>query len=104
SDPDAEPFPPIHRNMDYDEFVFTHNGTALGLPLPPASVSLTPRGLHHGLPAKVENELRKKMKPGDIADFEFIFVHTARPFTPTPEALAKKRAGDQMREGVSADQ
>ncbi|MCT9932184.1 homogentisate 1,2-dioxygenase [Planotetraspora sp. A-T 1434] len=102
SAPDAEPFPPIHRNMDYDEFLFTHAGTALGVPMPPASFALTPRGLHHGLPAKVEEELRKGIKPGTVADFEFIFVDWAHSLVATPEALAQKRAGDQLREGVAA--
>ncbi|MEV5146929.1 homogentisate 1,2-dioxygenase [Streptomyces sp. NPDC052727] len=103
SAPDAEQLPPYHRNMDYDEFLFTHNGTALGLPMAPASLSLTPRGLHHGLPATVAEEIRKNIKPGDFADFEFIFVDTRRTLTPTPEARALKRAGDQLREGVAAE-
>ncbi|MFE5036956.1 homogentisate 1,2-dioxygenase [Streptomyces sp. NPDC056683] len=98
--PDAEQFPPYHRNMDYDEFMFTHSGTALGLPIAPASVSLTPRGLHHGLPTSVEEELRKNIKPGDRADFEFIFVDTAQSLTPTPEAQAKKREEQIFRVGL----
>jgi homogentisate 1,2-dioxygenase len=92
--PDSEPTPPYHRNMDYDELVFWHKGTALGLPMTPASISLTPRGVHHGLPAAVVDQIRKNVKRGDLTDMEFPFVDTLRPLVITPEAQAKEREGE----------
>jgi homogentisate 1,2-dioxygenase len=91
SAPDAEPFPPYHRNMDYDEVLFMHRGTALTLEVVPASISLTPRGLHHGLPAEVMDHVRQTMKPGDHVDMQFITVDTLRPLIPTPAALEMRR-------------
>ncbi|MGW9032558.1 homogentisate 1,2-dioxygenase [Streptomyces sp. NPDC055722] len=100
--PDVERVPPYHRNVDYDEFLFIHGGTALGLPIAPASISHTPQGLHHGLPAALAEQIRKNIKPGDSVDQEFIYVDTKRALIPTPEAQAKRRAGEQLRDGVSA--
>jgi len=93
---DVEPFPPYHRNVDYDEFTFFHKGTALGLPIIPASLSLVPRGLHHGLPAEVKDEVRKNLKPGDRVDHEFIIVDSERALTPTPEVEAVRRRGEHF--------
>ena len=93
---DVEPYPPYHRNVDYDEFTFYHKGTALGLPVVPASMSLIPRGLHHGLPADLKDEVLKNLKPGDHVDHEFITVDTKRLLTATPEAEATKRVGQSF--------
>ncbi|SDN72494.1 homogentisate 1,2-dioxygenase [Streptomyces wuyuanensis] len=89
--PGVEPVPAYHRNVDMDEFVFVHGGTALGLEAPAASLSFLPRGLHHGLPEEIMEQIRKTVKPGDYIDMEFIFVDTARPLLATQEALASKR-------------
>ncbi|PIB03857.1 hypothetical protein B1C81_35530 [Streptomyces sp. HG99] len=86
---DAEPFPPYHRNMDYDELSFFHRGTALSLEIAPASISVIPRGLHHGLPHAIMENIRKKKI--DRTDMEMIFVDTVRALIPTPEVQAARR-------------
>lgn len=101
--PDAEPIPPFHRNVDYDEVIFIHRGDDRILPVAPASISHTPRGLHHGLPGKLADQLRKSMKQGDSVTFAFVMVDTQRTLTAAPETQAKKRASQQIREGVSAE-
>ncbi|MFD7593713.1 homogentisate 1,2-dioxygenase [Kitasatospora sp. NPDC059812] len=95
SAPDSEPFPPYHRNADYDEFTFFHNGTVLGVPVAPATMSLVPQGLHHGLPAELQEQLAKKRKPGDRIDSEVVFVDTKVPLTPTPDAEAARRTDQE---------
>lgn len=95
SAPDSEPFPPYHRNADYDEFTFFHNGTVLGVPIAPATMSLVPQGLHHGLPAELQEQLAKKLKPGDRIDSEVVFVDTKVPLTPTPDAEAVRRTDQE---------
>lgn len=100
SAPGVEPVPPYHRNVDYDELTFIHKGTALGMPVPPASFSLIPRGPHHGLPAQVMDQIRKTLKPGEYIDMEFITVDTLRPLKPTPAAQAYKRQQHYLEEGL----
>ncbi|WP_245766709.1 hypothetical protein [Streptomyces colonosanans] len=86
--PDSEPFPPYHRNADYDEFTFFHNGTALGMPIAPATMALVPQRLHHGRPASLQEQVTKNLEASDRADTEVIFAATKQPLTPTPEAEA----------------
>ncbi|KUN06135.1 DNA helicase RuvA [Streptomyces yokosukanensis] len=93
SAPDAEQFPPYHRNVDYDEFTFFHSGTVLGMPIAPATMSLVPQGLHHGLPAELQEQVTKNLKPGDRIDTEVVFVDTKVPLTPTAEADATRHTG-----------
>ncbi|MFF4594101.1 homogentisate 1,2-dioxygenase [Amycolatopsis sp. CA-161197] len=101
--PDAEPVPPYHRNMDYDEFIFVHGGTAMGLPVAPASISLTPQGMHHGLPADVAEKARETIRGGGgSVDMQYIIVDTKGQLHVDPGALRFKRDGDQIREGVTA--
>jgi homogentisate 1,2-dioxygenase len=99
--PDVERVPPYHRNMDYDEFMFAHGGTMLGLPVVPASISITPQGVHHGLPAAMADQIRDHLNPDDAVDMEQIIVDTQRPLDPTPELLAGRRQTEQYRSGVS---
>ncbi|MET8406124.1 homogentisate 1,2-dioxygenase [Streptomyces sp900116325] len=104
SAPDSEPFPPYHRNMDYDEFTFFHRGTAMSLPIPLGSISLVPRGLHHGIPAEVMENFKKTMKPGDHLDMAIIIVDTLRPLIPTPEVQATRRRGQHYSQVGRKDQ
>lgn len=40
---DVERVPPFHRNIDYDEVMFTHGGKILDMPVAPASIFRRPR-------------------------------------------------------------
>lgn len=91
SELDVERMPWYHRNADYDEFVFTHGGEVMGQPLPKGRMSLSPQGLHHGVPEMVREMSRKLAKPGDRIGWELISVDTVNPLTPTAEAAAFDR-------------
>ena len=48
-DPDAVRVPFFHRNTDYDEFIFYHDGDFFSRDnIKPGMVTLHPRGIHHG--------------------------------------------------------
>jgi homogentisate 1,2-dioxygenase len=100
-DPDVERVPPYHRNMDYDELAFFHSGSVLGQALAPASFNHAPQGMHHGFAAEFTDMVRKNAKPGDHFDNKIILVDTKQRLVPTPEALAKRRDVQQVREGVT---
>jgi homogentisate 1,2-dioxygenase len=88
----AERMPWYHRNVDYDELVFTHGGDFLGQPLKKGRCSLSPQGLHHGLPEAVREYSRKTAKPGDRIGWELVSVDCANPLVPTAEAAALDRS------------
>lgn len=99
---DVERVPPFHRNIDYDEVMFTHGGKILDMPVAPASISLLPQGLHHGLPDSLSKLVRETWKRDDYYDQKLIAVDTERPLKVSPEAMAAARTIDQIREGRSA--
>jgi homogentisate 1,2-dioxygenase len=48
-DPEALKVPFFHRNTDYDEFIFYHDGSFFSRDnITPGMVTLHPRGIHHG--------------------------------------------------------
>jgi homogentisate 1,2-dioxygenase len=48
-DPEALKVPFFHRNTDYDEFIFYHDGNFFSRDnIGPGMVTLHPRGIHHG--------------------------------------------------------
>lgn len=48
-DPEAQRVPFFHRNTDYDEFIFYHDGEFFSKDkIAPGMATLHPRGLHHG--------------------------------------------------------
>jgi homogentisate 1,2-dioxygenase len=98
--PGVERVPPFHRNLDYDEFMFIHDGTALGVPVPKASIAHYPRGAHHGLPAAAAAKARE-FGPGSMADNEFVIVDTARALFPTDDLLASRRKHTALREAAA---
>lgn len=99
---DVERVPPFHRNIDYDEVMFVHGGKILDIPVQPASISLLPQGLHHGLPDSVSEAARKSWKQHDYYDQKLIAIDAERPLKISPEAMAAARTQDQIREGKSA--
>jgi homogentisate 1,2-dioxygenase len=99
---DVERVPPFHRNIDYDEVMFAHAGKILSSDIAPASISLLPQGLHHGLPDSFSELVRKTWQRDDYYDQKLIAVDTERPLNISPEAKAAARRIDQIREGRGA--
>ena len=93
----VERIPWYHRNTDYDELVFVHGGDFLGRPLPKGRCTLSPQGLHHGLPEAVRELSRATAKPGDRIGWELVSVDCARPLEVTREAAALDRTGRDAR-------
>lgn len=60
-DPEALRVPFFHRNTDYDEFIFYHDGDFFSRDnIGPGMVTLHPRGIHHGPhPKALANQLKK---------------------------------------------
>jgi len=90
-EPGVERIPWYHRNADYDELVFIHGGDFLGHPLPKGRCTLSPQGLHHGIPEAVRERSRATAKPGDRIGWELVSVDTERPLMVTAEAAALDR-------------
>ena len=99
---EVERVPPFHRNIDYDEVMFAHAGKILSSDIAPASISLLPQGLHHGLPDSFSELVRKTWQRNDYYDQKLIAVDTERPLNVAPEAKAAARQIDQIREGRGA--
>ncbi len=61
-DPDALKVPFFHRNTDYDEFIFYHDGDFFSKDnIRPGMATLHPRGIHHGPhPKALANQAAKK--------------------------------------------
>ncbi len=61
--PDAIKVPFFHRNSDYDEFIFYHDGDFFSRDrIRPGMVTLHPRGIHHGPhPKALRNQGSKQM-------------------------------------------
>jgi homogentisate 1,2-dioxygenase len=96
---DVERVPPFHRNIDYDEVMFAHAGTVLSSPIAPASISLLPQGLHHGLPDAFSQLVRKTWKSDDYYEQKLIAVDTERPLKVVPDVRSAARATDQILKG-----
>lgn len=60
-DPEAQRVPFFHRNTDYDEFIFYHDGDFFSKDdIKPGMATLHPRGIHHGPhPKALANQHRK---------------------------------------------
>lgn len=103
-DREAERIPPYHRNVDFDEVLFAHGGTILGAAIEPASITLVPQGMHHGLAQDFQKEVRKTWSENDRFSGELIMFDTRRPLTVTEEAKAASRTVNQFRQAqVSED-
>lgn len=61
SDPDAQRVPFFHRNTDYDELIFYHDGDFFSKDnIAPGMATVHPRGIHHGPhPGALANQHRK---------------------------------------------
>ena len=67
-EPDALRVPFFHRNTDYDEFIFYHDGDFFSKEnIKPAMATLHPRGIHHGPHPKALANQAKKTRTDESA-------------------------------------
>ena len=67
-DPDALRVPFFHRNTDYDEFIFYHDGDFFSKDnIRPGYATLHPRGIHHGPHPKALANQEKKTQTDEYA-------------------------------------
>jgi homogentisate 1,2-dioxygenase len=67
-DPAAQRVPFFHRNTDYDEFIFYHDGDFFSKDnIKPGYCTLHPRGIHHGPHPKALANQRKKTDTDEYA-------------------------------------
>lgn len=83
-DPKAMRVPFFHRNIEYDEVLFYHEGDFFSRSgIKPGMVTFHPQGIHHGPhPKALENQMKK-----DYADEYAVMVDTYRPLKPLELAL-----------------
>ena len=96
---EVERVPPFHRNVDYDEVMFAHAGKVLSSEIAPASISLLPQGLHHGLPDSFSRLVRQHWQQHDHYEQKLIAVDTVLPLSISPEVLHAARKMDQILSG-----
>jgi len=67
-DPEALKVPFFHRNTDFDEFIFYHDGDFFSRDnIGPGMVTLHPRGIHHGPHPKALKAQGKKTRTDEFA-------------------------------------
>ncbi len=89
SDPDAERVPFYHRNIDYDEVIFYHEGEFFSRDgIKPGMLTFHPQGIHHGPHPKAVEGSRGKTETHEIA----VMIDTLNPLHMTPEAEASEWA------------
>lgn len=82
SDPDALRVPFYHRNMDYDEVLFYHQGSFFSRAgIQPGMLTLHPQGIHHGPQPQAVEASKGKTRTDEVA----IMIESRRPFTVLPE-------------------
>lgn len=82
SDPQALRVPFYHRNMDYDEVLFYHQGDFFSRAgIQPGMLTLHPQGIHHGPQPQAVEASRSKSHTDEVA----IMLESRRPFAVLPE-------------------
>jgi homogentisate 1,2-dioxygenase len=82
SDPQAMRVPFYHRNMDYDEVLFYHQGDFFSRAgIQPGALTLHPQGIHHGPQPGAVKASKSKTETNEVA----IMVESGRPFMVLPE-------------------
>ncbi|HJT19169.1 MAG TPA: homogentisate 1,2-dioxygenase [Nitrospira sp.] len=82
SDPEALRVPFYHRNMDYDEVLFYHEGEFFSRAgIRPGMLTLHPQGIHHGPQPHAVQASKAKTHTSEIA----VMVESRHPFTVEPE-------------------
>jgi homogentisate 1,2-dioxygenase len=85
SDPQALKVPFYHRNMDYDEVLFYHQGSFFSRAgIQAGMITLHPQGIHHGPQPQAVEGSRLKTETDEVA----IMIESRRPFTVMPEMEA----------------
>jgi homogentisate 1,2-dioxygenase len=84
-DPQAQRVPFYHRNIDFDEVIFYHDGDFFSRQnIGPGMVTFHPQGIHHGPHPKADSASRKKTHTDEYA----VMVDTRNPLLPTKESAA----------------
>lgn len=82
SDPQSLRVPFYHRNMDYDEALFYHQGNFFSRAgIQPGMMTLHPQGIHHGPQPQAVDASRTKTSTEEVA----IMIESRTPFTVLPE-------------------
>jgi homogentisate 1,2-dioxygenase len=77
TDPDALRVPFYHRNMDYDEVLFYHEGQFFSRAgIQPGMLTLHPQGIHHGPQPNAVEASRVKTHTTEVA----VMVESKHPF------------------------
>ncbi|MEE8302624.1 MAG: homogentisate 1,2-dioxygenase [Candidatus Tectomicrobia bacterium] len=92
-DPAAERVPWYHRNIDYDEVFFIHDGEftlsrSSGSGRTAGMMTINPGGLHHGPHPGVQEASRKHWQKDARLEFTAVNIDTERPLTMTEAATA----------------
>lgn len=96
SSEDAERVPPFHRNIDYDELLFAHDGGSVNAAFAPASLFLSPKGLHHGLSDEFAQSARRNWQKHAELHTKLIGIETTKTLKIADEARSAQRKGNQM--------
>jgi len=89
SDPQAMRVPFYHRNMDYDEVLFYHQGNFFSRAgIAPGMLTLHPQGIHHGPHPEAVEASKTKTHTDEVA----VMIESQRPFMVLPafEAVEMK--------------
>ncbi|MDF0643008.1 MAG: homogentisate 1,2-dioxygenase [Nitrospira sp.] len=82
SDPEALRVPFYHRNTDYDEALFYHQGDFFSRAgIQPGMLTLHPQGIHHGPQPQAVQASKEKTQTSEVA----VMIESKTPFTVRPE-------------------
>lgn len=82
SDPQALRVPFYHRNMDYDEVLFYHQGDFFSRAgIQPGMLTLHPQGIHHGPQPQAVEASKGKTQTNEVA----VMIESRHPFRVLPE-------------------
>lgn len=85
SDPEALRVPFYHRNTDYDEVLFYHQGEFFSRAgIQPGMLTLHPQGIHHGPQPQAVSAAKGKTQTSEVA----VMIESKTPFTVGPEMEA----------------
>jgi homogentisate 1,2-dioxygenase len=85
SDPEALHIPFYHRNTDYDEVLFYHQGEFFSRAgIQPGMLTLHPQGIHHGPQPQAVSAAKGKTQTSEVA----VMIESRTPFTVRPEMEA----------------
>ena len=85
TDPEALRVPFYHRNMDYDEVLFYHEGEFFSRAgIVPGMLTLHPQGIHHGPQPHAVQSSQAKTQTSEVA----VMIESKSPFTVKPEMEA----------------